>query len=81
MTKNQILRELTLELVELKSVLRKSSDPPRGTKAKIKKVESAIEVIKGLPPQCKVCDDKAYIRNWENKVIGCPECNAYGDTS
>ena len=79
MAKNHILRELTLELVELRSVLEKDSAPPRGIKTKIKRIESAIDVIKSLPPQCKTCDDKGYIKNYASKVIGCPDCNPYGE--
>ena len=78
MTKNRILSELTIELVECKRSL-EAEKPPRGTKSRIKKLENAIEVIKALPSQCKVCDDKLYAKNWEGKVIPCPECNPYGE--
>ena len=78
MTKNRILSELTIELVECKRSL-EAEKPPRGTKSRIKKLENAIEVIKALPPQCKACYDKLYAKNWEGKVIPCPECNPYGE--
>lgn len=78
MTKRQIIRELTLELIESRKAL-ESGKAERGIKAKIKRLESAISVINELPPQCKQCDDSTFVKNYENRVVPCPECNAYGE--
>ena len=78
MTKRQIIRELTLELVESRKAL-ESGKAERGMKAKIKRLRNAIAVINELPPQCKRCNDSTFVKNYEDKVVPCPECNSYGE--
>lgn len=78
MTKRHIIKELTLELIESQKLL-ESGKAERGIKTKIKRIKNAIEVINELPPQCGRCNDSTFIKNYEDRVIPCPECNAYGE--
>lgn len=78
MTKNQIVRELMVEIIENKKRLELDGDSSK-IEERINKIESAIEVIKSLPPRCKRCDDKTFLRNYSGEVISCPECNPYGE--
>jgi len=78
MTKNQIIRELMVEILENEKLLELNGASSE-TKEKIKKFKSAIEVIKSLPPRCKRCDDRTFVKNHAGELIHCPECNPYGE--
>lgn len=80
MNKRNIIRILEEEVGELEDTL-VEDDPPRGTKAKIKRIKAAIGVIEELPPTCKRCKDTMIARNYEGEAMDCPECNAYGVNS
>ena len=79
MTKNQIIRELMVEILENEKRLELDGASSE-IEGKIKKFKSAIEVIKSLPPRCKRCDDKTFVKNYTGELINCPECNPYGET-
>ena len=78
MTKNQIIRELMMEAVENEKLLELDSAPD-GVEERIKRLKDAVEVIKSLPPRCKRCDDKTFVKNTVGEIINCPECNPYGE--
>ena len=81
MDKKHIIKSLTLEINNVIILLNDCKEgSPEASELTEKKarMESAVEVIKELPPSCKLCKDKGYKPNCEGVIMPCPDCNPYG---